>query len=98
MLKIIIVYVFIYCIAVFKQQYLDRLNQCIEANNNVRKDQWSKSIAVGSKGFIEKTRKSLKAKVLNREDINRTDCYELREEPLLYNAIDECMNEFIWDI
>jgi putative transposase len=80
-----------------KSQYVERLNLYIKENNPARKAKWSKSIAVGSKVFIEKTRKSLKTKVLKRKDVNHMDCYELREDQVLYDVLNEPENKFVWN-
>jgi putative transposase len=82
---------------IFKKQYVERLNLYIKENNLARKAKWSKSIAVGSKVFIEKIRKSLKTKVLKRKDVNHMDCYELREDQVLYDVLNEPENKFVWN-
>ena len=50
-----------------------------------RESKWTESIAVGSKGFVERTKEFLGIKVKGRKVMKRTEGYELREPAGPYN-------------
>ena len=50
-----------------------------------RESIWTESIAVGSKGFVERTKEFLGMKVKGRKVRNRSEGYELREPAAPYS-------------
>jgi hypothetical protein len=52
--------------------------------NNNRDDKWTKSIAVGSKGFVEYIKSALSALAKGRESKEAGDSYQLREPSAPY--------------
>jgi putative transposase len=70
-----------------------------------RQDEWTGSIAVGSRSFIESVKERLGFRVKGRDIIESGEGYQLRESPSPYNALFEAKNEDIglkntrfWDI
>jgi hypothetical protein len=60
-----------------------------------RQDEWTGSIAVGSKPFIESVRESLGFRAKGRDVIESVRGYQLRESPASYMALFEAENEDI---
>ena len=54
--------------------------------NNIRDEKWTKSIAVGSKGFVDKVKSMLGALALGRKSIEAGESYQLREPSVPYNV------------
>ncbi|MFC1868753.1 hypothetical protein ACFL0H_11560 [Thermodesulfobacteriota bacterium] len=50
-------------------------------------DKWSKSIAVGSKGFVEKVKFLLGAMAKGRKSLKAAEDYQLRDPSAAYNAL-----------
>ena len=70
-----------------------------------RQDEWTGSVAVGSKSFIESVRESLGFRAKGRDVIENGEGYQLRESPAPYKALFEAENEdidlentFFWDV
>ncbi len=73
--------------------------------NNNRDDKWTKSIAVGRKGFVEYIKSALSALAKGRESKEAGDSYQLREPSAPYGVhfgvkkgdigVD---NTYFWDI
>ena len=70
-----------------------------------RQDEWTDSVAVGSKSFIESVKTSLGFRAKGREIIESGDGYQLRESSTPYMALFEAENEdidlentFFWDV
>ena len=54
--------------------------------NNNRDDKWTKSIAVGSKGFVESVKTLLGAIARGRKVREAAEIYQLREPSALYGS------------
>ncbi|MEA3358616.1 MAG: hypothetical protein U9R17_04310 [Thermodesulfobacteriota bacterium] len=54
--------------------------------NNTRDEKWTKSIAVGSKGFVDKVKSILGALAIGRRSIEVGESYQLREPDVAYSA------------
>ena len=70
-----------------------------------RQDEWTGSVAVGSKSFIESVKTSLGFRAKGRDVIESGKGYQLRESPASYKAFFEAENEDIglentrfWDV
>jgi len=73
--------------------------------NNIRNDKWTRSIAVGSKGFIERVKSALGALAKGRKSREAGEGYQLREPSAPYGAHFGVKNEdigvdnaYLWDI
>ena len=53
---------------------------------NIRDEKWTKSIAVGSRGFVDKVKSMLGAKALGRKSTEAGESYQLREPSVPYNV------------
>jgi len=60
-----------------------------------RQDEWTGSVAVGSKPFIESVKASLGFRAKGRDVIESAEGNQLRESPAPYNALFEAENEDI---
>ena len=70
-----------------------------------RQDEWTGSVAVGSKSFIESVKASLAFRAKGRDVIQSGEGYQLRESPARYKAFFEAENVDIglentrfWDV
>jgi putative transposase len=70
-----------------------------------RQDEWTGSVAVGNKSFIESVRESLGFRAKGRDVIESGEGYQLRETPAPYKALFEAENGDIdlentvsWDV
>lgn len=70
-----------------------------------REDEWTGSIAVGSKSFIENVKALLGFRAKGRDVTGDGEGYQLREEPGLYKAVFEgengdigLQNTYFWGI
>ena len=63
------------------------IEEALVKNEKSRESKWTETIAVGSKGFVERTREFLGIKVKGRKVMNRSGGYELREPAAPY-----CLN------
>jgi putative transposase len=70
-----------------------------------RQDEWTGSIAVGSKSYIENVKAHLGFRAKGRDVIKGGEWYQLRERPADYKALFEVENEDIdleitnfWDV
>jgi putative transposase len=61
------------------------VEEVLKEGSGVRKTEWTESIAVGSKTFIEETQERLEIKAKGRKAVGNDDTYELREEQSSYN-------------
>jgi putative transposase len=73
--------------------------------NNRREEKWTKSIAVGSKGFVEYVKSALSALAKGRESKEAGDSYQLREPSAPYGEHFEVKNKdigadnaYFWDV
>jgi putative transposase len=70
----------------FRKSHKKWVNQSLAEGNNVRNNQWTRSIAVGGEQFVEKIKAALGTKVLSRQIRQVPGGYELREGVTFYNA------------
>lgn len=63
--------------------------------NNIRNDKWTKSIAVGSKTFVENVKTLLGALARGRKVREAAEAYQLREPSALYGGNFGVKNEGI---
>ena len=81
------------------------VKEYLNNGGNSRDDKWSKSIAVGSKGFIEKVKFLLGGMAKGRKSLKAAEGYQLRDPSAPYRAHFDIKNEDIganntysWDI
>ena len=53
---------------------------------NIRDEKWTRSIAVGSRGFVDKVKSMLGALAIGRKSIETGESYQLREPSIPYSA------------
>jgi len=70
-----------------------------------RRDEWTRSIAVGSQSFVERVKEFLGIRAKGRDVIGAQEGYQLREAAADYKALFEVKNEdiglengFFWDL
>ena len=63
------------------------MEESLARQGRKRESRWRESIAVGSKGFVEKTKAEFGSKAIGREVMGADGIYELRERDVSYNAI-----------
>ncbi len=63
------------------------LEEYLGDGSKSRQDEWTDSIAVGSKTFIEKVKGLLGFRAIGREVKKGGEGYQLREEAISYNAL-----------
>jgi putative transposase len=73
--------------------------------NNKQDDRWTKSIAVGNKGFVERLKSMMGAVAIGRKNNKDGDSYQLQEPAGLYNTHFEAEkddidleNTYLWDV
>ena len=88
-----------------KEYYRGWVGEFLDNGGNSRDDKWSKSIAVGSKGFIEKVKFSLGVTAKGRKSLKTAEGYQLRDPSASYSAHFDVKNEdiganntYYWDI
>ena len=75
------------------------VEDCLQNGSDARDDKWTKSIAVGDKQFIERTKEILGDKAKGRTKITSGTGLELREEQVPYGDFDlDLDNKFYWDV
>ena len=52
----------------------------------VREGKWTQSIAIGSEGFVEKTRQELGIRARGRKVVDAGPAYQLREPQVSYSS------------
>ena len=63
------------------------IEEALESENHGRESKWTESIAVGSKGFIEATKKRLGIRAKGRKVFRNNGAYELREPVAPYKGV-----------
>ena len=73
--------------------------------NNIQDDKWTKSIAVGNRGFVDRVKSLMEIFAVGRKSIGIGDSYQLREPSIPYGAhlgAKKCdigpENTYFWDI
>ena len=88
-----------------KRSHKGWVEEYLGDENNSCDDKWTKSIAVGSKGFVEYVKSALSALAKGRESKEAGDSYQLREPSAPYGEHSGVKNEdigadnaYFWDI
>jgi len=88
-----------------KESYSSWVEETLGVRPRGREPRWTESIAVGSEGFVEKTKAALGIKAIGREVIGGDGTYELRESEVPYspifpngNGLLRPKNMYFWDI
>ena len=63
------------------------IEAALESKNHGRESKWTKSIAVGSKGFVEATKERLGIRAKGRKVFRNNGAYELREPAAPYKGV-----------
>ena len=66
--------------------YMQLLDQSLQNKFLQRQEAWTESIAVGSKEFISKTKRTLASKATGMDDHERNVMFEVRESSVSYSA------------
>ncbi len=81
------------------------IEESIESHNPIRESKWTESIAIGSKFFVEDTKKRLDIRGKGRTILGNDGVYELREPQSPYkanftneNSVLRNENTYYWDI
>ena len=82
-----------------KAAHFKWVNSSLQANNRVKEDRWTQSVAVGSKTFVEKVKESLGFRARGRKIIHTDEICELRETPVAYGKTDGLFsgNALLWE-
>jgi len=62
------------------------VNEYLDNGNNIRDDKWTKSIAVGSRGFVEGVKSILGVRAKGRKSKETGGFYQLREPSIPYGT------------
>ena len=89
----------------FQETHKELVNESLANGNNFRQNQWTESIAVGSKDFIETIKEKLGMLAQGRKILEKDGGFHLREERGIYiansdsdNAKTGSINTYYWDI
>ena len=81
------------------------VEECLGDGEKARHEEWTDSIAVGSRPFVEKVKALLGYRAKGRDIIEGTEGYQVREGPITYNALFGAEkrdiglpNAYFWDI
>jgi putative transposase len=82
-----------------KEAHYKWVNSRLQDDIPEKEEQWTKSIAVGSKSFIEKIKELLGFRAKGRQVIRSANTFELREEQKAYGEtnVSYYANTFIWE-
>ena len=69
-----------------RQEHGQWIEEAISTGSKLRQPEWTESIAVGSKTFIEGIQEKLKPIAKGRKMRKSSEHYQLRETPTAYNA------------
>ena len=78
-----------------KEYHKGWVEEYLDNGSNSRDDKWTKSIAVGSKGFIEEVKFLLGAMAKGRKNLKAAEGYQLREPSAPYSTRFDIKNEDI---
>ena len=77
----------------------------LESGNTIRDEKWTRSIAVGSKGFVERVKSLLGVLARGRKSIEAGESYQLREPSIPYGVHFRgkkedigLENSYFWDV
>lgn len=62
------------------------VESCLQNQTNCRDEKWTRSLAVGSKTFIDRVKKKMGIAAIGRKRINSGESYQLRESQIPYDA------------
>ena len=79
----------------FQKAHKELVSEALANDNNFRLSQWTESIAVGSKGFIETIKEKLGIRATGRKVLEKDGGFELREEVESYIANSDVKNDDI---
>ena len=89
----------------FQETHKELVNESLANGKNFRQHQWTESIAVGSKGFIETIKEKLGILAKGRKILKNDGGFHLREEMGIYIANSDIdndnissMNTYYWDV
>jgi putative transposase len=81
------------------------VDEYLGSGNNIRDEKWTRSIAVGSKGFVEKVKSIMGVLAIGRKSIEAGESYQLREPSIPYgfrfggeNDDIGPENTYFWDV
>jgi len=82
-----------------KDAHFKWIDSAVQTVAGVTEGKWTRSIAVGSKTFIEKIKETLGYRAKGRKIISTDDTFELREGQTSYGDANKLNsgNTFIWD-
>jgi len=70
-----------------RRSYREWVEETLAREVGGRESRWTESIAVGSQGFVEKTKAELGIKATGREVVGTESVYELRERDGSYTIL-----------
>jgi putative transposase len=70
---------------------------CLQSQTNSREDKWTRSLAVGSRHFIDDIKKKMGIAAKWRKRLGDGDSFQLRESTIPYNAYLGVKNSDIGD-
>lgn len=89
----------------FQDAHRDLIDASLANSNNSRQPQWTESIAVGSKSFIETIQGELGARAKGRKVLESESGFQLRENMVTYiddfdckNGNIDTKNTYYWDV
>lgn len=90
----------------FQETHKKLVNESLASGNNFRQNQWTESIAVGSKDFVETIKEKLGIFAMGRKILEKDGGFHLREEMGSYiannsdsaNANTGSINNYYWDV
>ena len=89
----------------FRNAHKELVNESLAADNKSRQSQWTESIAVGSKSFVETIKNQLSIHAKGRKILEKDEDFQLREEMPAYNGVFDgqkddigAKNTYFWNI
>jgi len=67
-----------------KDSHKHWVESCLQAGMNISDDKWTRSVAVGSRSFIEKVKSLMGITAIDRKRIETGESYQLREPQIPY--------------
>ena len=71
----------------FRETYRNWIDSAIMKGDIKRQPQWTESIAVGDKGYVEKVKDQMGYKAIGRKVVENEDSFVLREPQVSYQSI-----------
>ncbi len=79
----------------FRKVHLELVTEALVKGNNPRQADWTESIAVGSRKFVETIKENLGLRAKGRKILESDGGFQLREEVNTYNANSDSNNDNI---